>query len=117
MMLSSATSFVEPDRRQVLVVEMARTDFPAFHVRSCAWSSTTYFSNSRIKPRCFGRVGLVQHLLVEIDFFLVLVIAIVFGEDGVRQILPDIEQRIDHALTIGFEDDVEIAAAYRLEPE
>jgi len=102
-MLSSATSFVEPDRRQVLVVEMARTDFPAFHVRPVRNAAEPphhpdlvrlvvdhVFLEFAHQAALFGRVGLVQHLLVEIDFFLVLVIAIVFVEDGVRQILPDI---------------------------
>src|SRR4029077_13921342 len=36
--------------------------------------------------------------------------------DRSGQSLLHVEQRVDHALATGFEDDVEIAAAHRLEP-
>ena len=122
------TLFVQPDCRQVLIDEMARPDFPALHVRAVRDAPEPphdpglvrlvvdhVFLDFSHQAALFGGC-LVQHFLIKVDFLLVLVIAVVLGKDGVRQILPDIEQRIDHALTIGFEHDVEIAAAHRFKP-
>src|SRR5262249_24102532 len=63
-----------------------------------------------------GRVRLVQHCLIEIDFLLVVIVSIVLGEYRAGKNLLHVEQRVDGALTAGFEDDVEIAAANPLEP-
>src|ERR1700730_4083723 len=62
------------------------------------------------------RIGRVQHTLIEIDLVPIFVISVILGEDWARQIFLDVEHRVDDALTIALEGDVETAVAHRLEP-
>ena len=64
----------------------------------------------------FCRVGFVQHLLVERDLGVILVMRVILGIDRFRQEFLDIEQRVDQAMAGGLEHDIEIAAAHRFEP-
>ena len=59
----------------------------------------------------FRRIGLVQHLLVEIDRLPVLEPAVLLGEYAGRLVFADIEHRVDDALAVAFETDIELAAA------
>ena len=60
-------------------------------------------------------IGLAQHLVVEIDFRWVFVIAVVCGVDRARQVGLHVQQRVGHAVAIGLSVDLEIAAAHRLQ--
>ena len=62
------------------------------------------------------RIGLVQHPLIEIDRLRVVKISVLLGEDRARLVLADIEHRVDHALAIAFDGDIEAAIAQPLEP-
>src|SRR5438477_1821613 len=74
------TLFIEPDRRQILIVEMARTDFPAFHIGPVRNATEPphepdlvrlvvdhIFLELAHEAALFGGVGLVQHFLVEVS--------------------------------------------------
>jgi len=62
------------------------------------------------------RVGLVQQLLIEFDFDLVLEIPVIFGVHRARQIFLDIDHRVDDALAVALQRHIEIAAAHRRVP-
>src|SRR6185437_1560987 len=126
---TAMTLLVQPDRCQILVQVMARADLPAFDI--CPVGDDPVPPQHREFVRLgiddvlfeiahqaalLGCVRLMQRGLIKVDFLLVVVIAVILGEDGARQHLLGVEQRVDHAGAIGFENDVEIAAAHRLEP-
>src|SRR5215472_15559636 len=108
---------------------MARTDLPALRIRSvgndpvppqhrifvCLGVDHPLFELAH-QSALFGAIGLVQHRLIQIDFVLIVVVSVILDKDRAGKDLLDVEQRVDHALTTGFENDVEGAAAHRFEP-
>src|SRR6266446_6431512 len=121
--------FVEPHGGQVLIEVVARADLPALDVRPMGddpvppqHRKLVRFTVDHVllelahQGALLGRVGLVQHFLIEVDLLLVVIVPVILGEDRGRKCLLDVEERVDHALAAGFEDDVEISAAHRLEP-
>lgn len=71
--------------------------------------------NLRINARCFcGRFA--QHLSVDIDRLLIIKPSIICGVDRGRQISLHVEQRVNHALAIADDTDVEVALPKRGEP-
>src|SRR5689334_13424951 len=64
----------------------------------------------------FRRIGLVQHHLIEVDRLLILKSSVLLGEYRWRLVFADVEHRVDDALAVPLEANVEIAAAQRLEP-
>src|SRR5499427_9738608 len=120
---------VEPHVGQVLIEVVTRTDLPSFHVGSqrndpvpVGDHQLVHFGIEyvllEIAHQCplFRSVGLVQHLLVQIDLELVVVVPIVLAEHGMRQVFLDIEKWVHHAVAAGLDDDVEAAAAHRFVP-
>jgi hypothetical protein len=63
-----------------------------------------------------GRVGLAQHLVVEVDLLGALKICVIGGVDRAWQVSLDVEERVDDALAVAGHTHVEIAVAKRFEP-
>src|SRR5262245_2646534 len=120
---------VQPDIREVLVQVVAGTDLPAAHVGP--------LGNDAEPVRCDDAVGhrvervdlvgahggtlrlgiaLVQHLVVKLDRLGIVVVAVALRIDRLRQVFAGVERRIDDALAVGVDHDVETAAAHSLEP-
>src|SRR5215831_16405732 len=129
MVLLFATSLGEPDGRQILVEEMARADLPALDVGAVGNDPVPPQGQDLVRlvvERVFlklahqhpllRRIGLVQHFLIEIDRLRVVKISVLLGVDRARLVLADIEHRINHALAIAFDSDIEAAVAQPLEP-
>jgi len=120
---------IEPDRRQVLVDELARADLPALDIGAIRHDPIppqyadlvrlgvqhVFFEVANQVP-LLGEIGLAQHPLVEIDFPLVLILPVIRCGDRGRQNLLHIERWIDHAVPIGVEGHLEIALAHCLDP-
>src|SRR5499427_7935720 len=98
--LSPATSFIEPDCRQILVEEMARTDLPAFDIGAVGHDPVPPESHDFMRlvvermllvlthqQALLRRIGLVQHPLIEIDRRRVVEIPILLGEHRARLVL------------------------------
>src|SRR6516162_10647464 len=109
---------------------MARADLPALDVRSIRddpkppqhWKLVRLAINHVFlelsqQGALFSGIGFLQHSLIEIDFWLVIIHSVIFGIDRAWQIFLRVHQWVDNALTIGLQDDIEIAAAHRLEPD
>src|SRR6516225_740066 len=107
---------VEPHVSQVLIEVVTRTDLPSFHVGSqrndpvpVGDHQLVHFGIEyvllEIAHQCplFRSVGLVQHLLVQIDLELVVVVPIVLAEHGMRQVFLDIEKWVHHAVAAGLD--------------
>ena len=88
---------VEPDRRQILVDIKARAGLPAFEVRAVGHDAVLpqheqlmgllvehVFLEIAEQDALPCQIGLVQYLLIEIDFVLVFKISLIFGEDRTR---------------------------------
>src|SRR5215813_9174224 len=118
--LSPATSFIEPDCCQILVEEMARADLPAFDIGAVGNDPVPPQGHDRVslvvermlfepayQLALLRRIGLVQHPLIEIDRRWVVKIAVLLGEHRARLVFADVEHRVDHALAIAFDGDIE----------
>src|SRR5262245_28794973 len=98
---------IEPDRGQILVEKMARADLPALHIGAAGNDPVPPESHDFMRfivERMFFvlphqqalsyRIGLVQHLLIEIDSRGVVEISILLGKCRARLVLADIEHRL-----------------------
>src|SRR6516165_10196934 len=125
----SAELFVEPHSRQILVEIMAGTDLPAFHIRTVKNSAIipqqeylvglvveNVFLEVAHQGPLLGELGFMQHPIVQIDFLLVLELAIARDVDRMRQISLDVEQWVNHTVAIAIHGSVEVAIAHRFEP-
>src|SRR5215831_4660881 len=126
---ADATSFIEPDCRQVLVEEMARTDLPAFDIGAVGDDSVPPQGHDfvrllvehvllKLPHQCalLCRIGLMQHALIEIDIVGIIEISVLLGECRARLVLADIEHWVDHTLAVAFNGDIKAAIAQTLEP-
>src|ERR1700757_5135257 len=126
---TAITLLVQPDRCQILVQIMARADLPALYVVSVGddpippqHRELVRFGIDHVllefshQTTLLGRIRLVEHCLVKLDFLWIVVISIILGINRARQDLLRVKQRVDHARTISFEHDVEIATAHCFEP-
>src|SRR5271165_3742780 len=95
---SAASLLVEPDGRQILVQVMARADLPALHIGPVRDDTVPPRRHEHMRlgiehvvlefahqGALFGEIGLMQQLLIKVDFLLVLIIAVVLGIDRMRQ--------------------------------
>src|SRR5947207_10129167 len=107
----SSTLLVQPDGRQVLIEEVTWADLPAFDIGAVRHATVPEGQRQFVRlgvdhvslelahqRPLLHRVGLVQHLVVYLDFPLVFVAAVILGEYRVRQVLSDNPQSIDGAL-------------------
>src|SRR5580704_10958428 len=107
---------------------MARADLPAFDIRPVGNHPVVPKQKDRVRLSVehifleipyqrplFRRVGLAQHLVVEVDLLGVLKVSVVCGVDRARQVPLHVEHRVDDALAIAGQDGVEIAAAHCFE--
>src|SRR5882757_44139 len=107
---------------------MARADLPAFDIRpvgnhpvvpkqkDCVRLSVEHiFLEIPYQRPLFRRVGLAQHLVVEVDLLGVLKVSVVCGVDRARQVPLHVEHRVDDTLAIAGQNGVEIAAAHCFE--
>src|SRR5215471_16668210 len=124
---AEATSFIEPDCRQVLVEEMARTDLPAFDIGAVGDDSVPPQGHNfvrllvehvllKLPHQCalLCRIGLMQHALIEIDIVGIIEISVLLGECRARLVLADIEHWVDHTLAVAFNGDIKAAIAQTL---
>src|ERR1700758_1085811 len=95
---------VKPDRRQILIDVVAWADLPALYVRPIRDDPVVpgrhqhmrldiehVFFEFTHQGALLGRIGLVQHLLIEIDLLLVLIVTVVLGVNRTWQKLTDVE--------------------------
>src|SRR5216683_5980470 len=127
--LLPAFLLVEPDLRQILVDEVRRADLEPLHIGPVGHDPVppqhpnhmglfvehVFFEPAHQLALLLG-IGLVQHLVVKIDLLWVVVISVILAVDRGGQGLLHIEQWIDQAVAGGFENDIELAVAHRLEP-
>src|SRR5215472_5543217 len=123
------TSFVEPDRAEILVEVMARADPPPLDVGSVRNDPVPpqqehgvrlvvehVFLKLAHQRALFGCVGLAQHLLIEIYRGLILEVSVILGKHRARQIPLNVEWRVWHIVAIANEGDLEITLAHGVEP-
>src|SRR3984893_5918464 len=100
---------------------MARADLPAFDIRPVGNHAVVPKQKDRVRLSVehifleipyqrplFRRVGLAQHLVVEVDLLGVLKVSVVCGVDRARQVPLHVEHRVDDALAIAGQDGVEL---------
>src|SRR6266478_6794604 len=120
---------IEPYIGQVLIDVVARADLPSLHIGAQRHDPVPVGYHQLVRLRIehvllelahqralLRAVGLVQHLLVQIDLRLIVVVPVVLAEHRARQVFLDVEKRVHHAVAAGFDDHVEIAAAHRFVP-
>src|ERR1700730_14906646 len=103
---------------------MAPADFPAFDITAVRDDPIApqqkYLVRLGVEHVLFvlahqstlpGEVGFSQHSVVQVNFSYPLSVSEVDGGERMRQILSDIEQRIDDVLAITVDGYVEIATA------
>src|SRR6516162_6727573 len=125
----SAELFIEPNRRQILIEIMAGADPPALHIRAVRNNTVIpeqeylvglAVENVLLEVAHQGpllrELGFMQHPIVQIDFLLVLELAIARDVDRMRQVSLDVEQWVNHTVAIAVHGSVEVAIAHSFEP-
>src|SRR6516165_2993819 len=125
----SAELFIEPNRRQILIEIMAGADPPALHIRAVRNNTVIpqqeYLVGLTVENvllevahqgPLLGELGFIQHPVVQIDFLLVVELAVARDVDRMRQVSLNVEQWIDHTVAITVHGGVEVAIAHSFEP-
>src|SRR5271166_6803674 len=111
----SAELFIEPHRRQILVQIVAGTNLPALHIRPVGHDPVVpqqeYLVGLAVENvllevahqgPLLGELGFMQHPIAQIDFLLVVELAIARDIDRMRQVSLDVEQWINHAVAVAI---------------